>query len=187
MPAKQTFACNSLKNILLQPQVGEKKGIFDCRKYFFTFMNTIFGILSVRGLTLPADLNLSMDPLSTVFEPCDICMNKDLIKPQPKRCRHRKGCSHQDCDCKQFTSPCLTFSKVGLCLHLQFSKINLNLDIDFVPPSLPTRNTDQYDGTVDKKRAYLERMMFVGWLEEWRKSVSMFAANAFPTSIRSVR
>ena len=78
-----------------------------------------------------------------------------------RRCRHKKGCSHENCDCKVFTSPCLTHSKVGLCLHLQWSQFNINMDVDFSPPCLPVSNIDQYDGKIEKKRAFLERMKFI--------------------------
>ena len=59
--------------------------------------------------------------------------------------------------------------------------------MDILVPSLPVCNIDQYDGNNWQKRRYLEQTKPVGWLEEWKKSPNMRAANAFPESKRSVR
>ena len=191
MSEEPAMNINNIREIFTNPNIkrieDEEREKFDFQKYFFIFMQTIFTILLAQGASISSILNLSMDPLSVKYEPCQRCMITDNKRPQTKRCRHRKGCSHEDCDCRVFTSPCLTHSKVGLCLHLQWSQFNINMDVDFSPPSLPTSNMDQYDGKIDDKRAFLERMKFVGWLEEWKKSVSMAEARAFPESKRSIR
>ena len=60
-------------------------------------------------------------------------------------------------------------------------------DIDINPPNIPTRNTKDFNGDNFWKRDYLERTLPVGWLDEWKKSVSMVVASAFSESKRSVR
>ena len=46
----------------------------------------------------------------------------------------------EKCDCEVYNAPSLTYSKIGLALHMEFieddgSKINLDVDIN--PPTLP--------------------------------------------------
>ena len=156
------------------------------------FMEALFAVIVEYGNQLPE--NLSMDPLTTNFDPCETCSSKEFIKPIYKRCHHRPDCQlttdgkHQtDCDCKIFTSPSLTYSKIGAALHLRFGKFGFNLDIDVTPPFIPTCNIDQYDGHNWEKRQYLERTKPIGWLEEWIKSINMHAASSYPESKKSVR
>ena len=70
------------------------------------------------GSILPEMLNLTMDPLTTDFVPCTTCVNLDRFEPYFKRCRHCPGCKKhekaEDCDCDVFTSPSLTYSKIGI-------------------------------------------------------------------------
>ena len=155
-------------------------------------MEALFAVIDKYGSHLPK--NLSMDPLTTKFDPCQTCISNEFIKPLYKRCHHRPDCNltsdgkHQtNCSCKIFTSPSLTYSKIGGALHLRFGKFGFNLDIDINPPNIPTRNIDQYDGNNYQKRQYLEKTKPVGWLDEWMKSVDMFAASSSPDSKRSVR
>ena len=90
---------------------------FDHQLYFFTFFQLIFKIISNLGRRLPEMLNLSMDPLTTDFVPCQTCMNRDRFQPFFRRCHHRPGCKKhrnaEDCGCDFFTSPSLTYSKIG--------------------------------------------------------------------------
>ena len=165
---------------------------FDHQLYFMNFMKALYSAIDKFGSQLPK--NLSMDPLSTNFDPCQACMSTEFIKPVFKRCHHRPDCKitndgkHQaNCDCKVFTSPSLTYSKIGGALHLRFGKFGFNLDIDINPPNIPTCNIDQYDGSNWHKRQHLEKTKPVGWLDEWMKSVNMQAANDFLESKRSVR
>ena len=98
----------------------------------------------------------------------------------------------EKCDCRNYTSPCLSYSKIGLVLHLEFANEDgppLNLDIDVNPPSFPVCNrryyddkyTDKfnveeepdYDGSNTDKRSWLERHRPVGWKTEWLKSEDM--------------
>ena len=86
----------------------------------------------------------------------------------------------ETCQCRVFTSPCLTFSKIGLVLHLEFTQPGgdlLNLDIDISPPALPVSRgyrdrTGEFDGRNVQKRERLERERekLVDWKTEWNKS-----------------
>ena len=91
---------------------------FDHKFYFFTFVQIIYNIISNMGSMLPEMLNLTMDPLTTDFVPCTTCINTDRFQPYFKRCRHRPGCKKhgkaEECDCDVFTSPSLTYSKIGI-------------------------------------------------------------------------
>jgi hypothetical protein len=85
----------------------------------------------------------TMEPLSTSYVPCLRCMlTTETGRPQARRCRHRPDCephkhgvaecrnscsgicesfSHErTCDCQEYTSPCLTFTKIGVALHVKF-------------------------------------------------------------------
>ena len=97
----------------------DEANYFNHQLYFFTFMQLIFNIISSQGQNLPSKLKLSMNPLSTFFVPCKTCMKRELFQPYPKRCRHHPGCKldgkkhREDCGCQNFTSPSLTYSKIG--------------------------------------------------------------------------
>ena len=89
--------------------------------------------------------------------------------------------------CRNYTSPCLSYSKIGLVLHLEFVNEDgslLNLDIDVNPPSFPVskrrykkygwvEEEPDYDGSNTLKRSWLERHRPVGWKTEWLKSEDM--------------
>ena len=50
--------------------------------------------------------------------------------------------------------------------------------MDINPPSIPVCNSNEFDGSNKKKRAWLlrNRKMVVDWRTEWRKSHDMSAA-----------
>ena len=173
-------------------------GHIDTNKYFFTFMEEFYKIVNSGTLKLPNGLSLS-----TKFSPCGVCRNTDYTIAQDVRCKHEPGCQEhlrtlddkeykEKCDCRNYTSPCLSYSKIGLVLHLEFANEDgppLNLDIDVNPPSFPVCNrryyddkyTDNfnvveepdYDGSNTDKRSWLERHRPVGWKTEWLKSEDM--------------
>ena len=101
-------------------------GYFDSTKYFITFMEQFYKTIESGTLTLPEGLKLS-----TKFVPCDVCKNEDYKTPLYVRCRHDPGCEEhaktkddpsykESCQCRNFTSPCLSWSKIGVVLHLEF-------------------------------------------------------------------
>ena len=63
-------------------------------------------------------------------------------------------------------------------------KKRILLDIDLSPPSIPVRNVNDYDGSNQKKRDWLEKFRPKNWLREWRKSPDMSAASGGRRSIR---
>ena len=158
--------------------------------YYKTFMNEFYEVINSGALELPEGLSLSSD-----YTPCEVCTNKDNAREQFVRCRHQPDCqdhkkkmtdrNHEEtCNCRVFTSPCLSFSKIGLALHLEFTQPGgdlLNLDIDINPPALPVSRTynyksHEYDAEFDgrnvmkRERLEREREKLVDWKTEWNKS-----------------
>ena len=158
-------------------------GYLNEKLYFKTFMKGFYEVIKSGTLDLPEGLTLS-----TEYTPCDVCTNKENTREQIVRCRHQADCedhkkkmrdtNHEEtCNCREYTSPCLTFSKIGLVLHLQFTQKDrgiLNLDIDINPPTIPImeRWRDEFDGRNVMKRERLEREreQLVDWKGEWIKS-----------------
>jgi len=78
-------------------------------------------------------------------------------------------------------SPSLTWSKVGVVLHLQWRNADgsiFTLDCDLNSPTWPTHT--RYDGDIINAENYLMRERPVGWLEERSKLEDMSAAAASP-------
>ena len=158
-------------------------GFLDEKLYFKTFMKGFYEVIKSGNLDLPEGLTLSTD-----YTPCEVCTNKENTREQIVRCRHQADCedhkkklrdtNHKEtCECREYTSPCLTFSKIGLVLHLQFRQKEgdmLNLDIDINPPSIPIWEDkgNMFDGRNVLKRDRLERERekLVDWKSEWNKS-----------------
>ena len=167
----------------LKPFLNGK--IFDTTKYFQTFVEEIHRVISSGFDRLPKGLTLS-----TNFTPCDVCKNHD--DNQNIRCRHKKDCEEhlkrlsnpqyeENCNCKEFSSPCLTFSKIGVVLHLQFQEPDgsvFNLDADVNPPTIPVTNIDKFNGSNEMKRKWIleNRHKIVNWRSEYWKSYDMSAA-----------
>ena len=99
---------------------------FPCKAYASFFFETIRTILD--SIRVPK--TFSMFPLNMHYSPCVHCMDMTNKEPQPKRCHHNKGCtihaSNQcddsedcpfECNCKNFTTPSISWSKIGAVLH----------------------------------------------------------------------
>ena len=95
-------------------------GNFDESKYFLTFIEQFYQVVKEypEFHDIPG-LKLSLD-----YTPCDICEDKTNLVKKHVRCRHHPGCEeHQkiekdknyqeQCNCKVFTSPSLSYSKIG--------------------------------------------------------------------------
>ena len=170
----------------------DESGTFDSSLYFFTFLEAFYEALSDSSLNIPEEFNLQ-----TQFDPCHVCVEKEFLNPQFVRCRHVKGCvehekkiqnkNHQEnCKCDVYTSPPISYSKVGVVLHLEYTNedgIKTNLDVDVPPPSVPISNSKDvhgneilYDGSNTQKRLWLEKNRPINWLPEWYKSEDMSAA-----------
>ena len=145
----------------------------------------MYKVIESGKVKLPEGLKLS-----TKYVPCEICRDHEDVIPQDVRCRHEPDCQDhkkrkdnpehkESCDCRVFTSPCMSFTKIGLAMSLEFDEPDgskLNLDVDVSPPTIPVRNNEKYDGSNKKKREWLEKHRPVNWISEWRKSYDMTAA-----------
>ena len=130
---------------------------------------------------------------------------------QVMRCRHKGDCEQHkrcrckepskckcldECGCREYTSPSLTWSKVGVVLHLQWREEDGNLftiDCDLNCPTWPTHT--HYDGDINHASNYLMRERPVGWLQEHSKlemmtgastSVHLVNAKSWPVKFRLI-
>jgi hypothetical protein len=115
---------------------------------------------------------------------------------QVMRCRHKSDCEQHkrcrceepskcecldECGCREYASPSLTWSKVGLVLHLQWREEDGTLstiDVDLNCPTWPTHT--RFHGDSNPACHYLMREVPVGWLEEHSKLEQMDSAQASP-------
>merc|ERR1719234_879795 len=150
-------------------------------------------------LVLPSEF--SMCHLSTSFHPCTKCMTTGLRGLQVMRCRHKSNCEQHkrcsceesskcecldECGCREYASPSLTWSKVGVVLHLQWREEDgtlLTIDCDLNCPTWPTHT--RFNGSTANASDYLIRELPVGWLDEFSKLESMTAAQATPHLLTS--
>ena len=166
---------------------------FKSTKFALDFLQCVYEIIS--NLKLPEDF--TMKPLSTNFSPCLICMKMQYGEPQAYRCQHvpdcpvhircqcedREKCSCR-CDCKQFSSPSLTHSKIGAVLHLEWVETDgttFNLDCDLNVPTVPCGT--RYNGDTHEISMYLRKNKPVNWVEEDSKLVAMTEAQVNPYNI----
>ena len=99
--------------------------VFKTEQYFYDFVASVHSIIST--LELPS--NFLMLPLTTSFHPCTKCMKIGLSGLQVMRCRHKSDCEQhkrcrceepskceclEECGCREYASPSLTWSKVGM-------------------------------------------------------------------------
>ena len=130
-----------------------------------------------------------MLPLKTSYTPCTRCMTLGKSGLQVMRCRHKSDCEQHkrcrceepskckcldECGCREYASPSLTWSKVGVVLHLQWREEDgtiVTIDVDLNCPTWPTHT--RYDGSPDDYANYLMRERPVSWLEEFSKLESM--------------
>ena len=143
-----------------------ENGKFNTTKYFNTFVEEMLEAVESGKIKLPEGLRLS-----TEYIPCEICRSHEDIIPQDVRCRHEPNCQdhkkrkddpdHKEtCNCRVFSSPSISFTKIGIAIHLEFDEpdgTKFNLDVDVSPPTIPVTNVDQYEGDNKKKREWLEK------------------------------
>ena len=92
------------------------------------------------------------------------------------------------CVCANFTSPCLSLSKIGLVLHLMFvdGEERFPIDVDVSPPSFAMTHVKaspwhrnepelipQFNGSIVDKRKNLEKTRPYLWYTEWEKTEDM--------------
>ena len=156
---------------------------FNSEKFFMDFLQSVYEIVS--NLKLPKEF--TMKPLTTNFIPCLICMKMQFGKPQAYRCRHvhdcqvhsrchcedREECSCH-CSCREFSSPSLTYSKIGAVLHLEWLETDgttVNLDCDLNVPTVPCGTP--HDGSIKEIKVYLCSERPWNWVEEDSKLEGM--------------
>ena len=104
--------------------------IFNTTKYFRTFVEEMSKVIDSGSINLPEGLTR----LSTDYTPCEVCKSDDNVIPEYVRCRHEPDCedhkkrledpNHQEsCECSIFTSPCITWTKIGAEIKMSFSCI----------------------------------------------------------------
>ena len=181
-------------------------GEFDCTGYFEDFIGTLSKAIEQMktsdGFVIgDKHYDFTMLPLRLDYDPCLRCMDEsDNLRPQAKRCRHRKDCSahHEQnlpecqnncvgvcdffshmktCDCKEFTSPCVSITKIGAAIHFGFPG-GAFVDCDLNVPTIPT--STPYRGQVAEVKKYLKSARPVNWLEEFSKLEDLGGAGASP-------
>ena len=158
--------------------------------YFHDFVVSVHSIIST--LILPR--KFTMLPLTTSFVACTRCMITGLNGLQVMRCWHKSDCQQHkmcrceepskcgcldECRCRDYASPSLTWSKVGVVLHLQWREKDgtlFTVDCDLNCPTWPTHT--RYEGQPNDAQKYLRTEQPVGWLEELSKLENLTAASA---------
>ena len=161
-------------------------GIFDCTMYFKIFIEEIHNIIKKKSLKLPEGLTLTVN-----YSPCNICKSYEDIIPQYIRCRHQPDCEEhkkreddpyykEKCQCKVYNLPSISFSKIGVVLHLLFQEQNkpFVIDVDVNPPALYVPNVKLFRGSNKMKRSWLKKNRHVirNWRSEYRKTYDMSEA-----------
>ena len=175
----------------------DDENIFRGEKYFYDFVSLVHSTIST--LALPSEFSIL--PLKTAYTPCTRCMTLGKTGLQVMRCWHKTDCElhkmckcedpskcecSNQCGCKEYASPSLTWSKVGLVLHLQWREEDgtlFSLDIDLNCPTWPTYT--RFNGSVNPARGFLRDTVPVGWLDEYFKLVDMKEAGANPHLVNS--
>ena len=173
-------------------QFFDEDNTLKAKHLFFHFVISVYAVIST--LVLPTEL--TMLPLQMSYIPCLKCMTRGLSGLQVKRCRHKTDCKQhkncicsdpsgcecsEQCGCREFTSPSLTWSKVGVVLHLQWREEDgtvWTIDCDLNCPTWPC--VTPYDGSISKAALHISLMRPVGWLEEYSKFEGMEIAQLSP-------
>ena len=101
-----------------------KDDTFNCTKYFQVFFEELNKIIKEKSIKFPVGLSMSVK-----VTPCDVCKSDEDVIPQYIRCKHIPGCEEhkkrkddpkykEKCSCEVYNEPSLTFSKIGVVLHL---------------------------------------------------------------------
>ena len=194
------FSYFDAKQMVLKRDPSRAENPEDCDKYFdennflkpdlyfHDFVASVHSIIST--LELPEDF--TMLPLTTSFTPCTRCMTTKHKGLQVMRCRHKADCEQHkrcrceepskckcldECGCREYASPSLTWSKVGVVLHLQWREEDgtlFTIDCDLNCPTWPTHT--RFDSNINPAERYLRTKQPVGWLEERSKLEMMSSA-----------
>ena len=173
-------------------QFFDEDNVLKAKHLFFHFVISVYAVMST--LVLPTEF--TMLPLKMSHVPCLKCMARGPSGLQVKRCQHKTDCKqHKDCTCsdqsicdcseqcrcREYGSPSLTWSKVGVVLHLQWRNEDGTLwtiDCDLNCPTWPCATP--YDGSISKAALHISQTRPVGWLEEYSKLEGMECAQLSP-------
>ena len=108
--------------------VEQYYGLFDESKYFKVFIDEFCQVIRDHPV-IPEIPGLK---LTLNYTPCAICEDSTNIVKKHVRCRHRPGCEEhkkirthenyqEQCDCREFSSPSLSYSKIGYKSHLSLT------------------------------------------------------------------
>ena len=94
----------------------------DLKKYSETYFILVHTILTEMEKSWPDELqDIELENFTTKYIPCIECMDDDMAWIQVNRCRHSDQCQHMDDDqCHQYTSPCISISKIGILPSFSF-------------------------------------------------------------------
>ena len=196
--AQKLKATENLREVDHMQKYVNKEGIFKPECFFLDFIECMEYAISKSDLSQGFRIgdkhhNFTMMPLTLDYTPCLRCIDVDEHQPEARRCRHRVDCaahhqkglpecqngclgicnffSHQrTCSCKEFTSPSVSISKIGVVLHVAFPDGTI-VDCDVNVPTIPT--STPYHGGVKDLKDYLSRTRPVGWVDECSKAVDM--------------
>ena len=112
----------------------EENGSFDNKKYFRTFIEAMDNVIYSGRVRQPRGLTFS----TRLTHSCLICKCRKDIPPQTIRCKHKIGCKEhmkkieqrdyeEQCNCRVYTNPRLTHTKIGKVILMSFFKLNFNL------------------------------------------------------------
>ena len=167
--------------------IGDNSKEIDSEKLFLNFLRGIFKAVSAHS----KPEGLTMDPLVTSATHCDKSLDTVWTEPEFKRCHHESNCLTHDehCDCKVYNKPCLSRTKIGAVLHLQWSEedgTKYNIDCDINCPNMGI-DKPYYDGTIWQAQHHLKTFTPPGWLEEFAKLEDMSAVRGQSHVTPSVR
>ena len=168
-----------------------KDDTFNCTKYFQVFIEELKKVIEEESINYPVGLSMSVK-----VTPCDVCRSDEDVIPQYIRCKHIPGCEEhkkttddpkykEKCNCDVYNEPSLTFSKIGVVLHLVYREEDKSIkpfiiDVDVNPPTIPVTNVKLFNGSNKMKRMWLKKNKhrITNWRSEWRKSHDMSAAGS---------
>jgi hypothetical protein len=183
------------QTVRVDPRIGpdfapyiKPDGALDSSKLFEDFLTGVYDI--IPSLAEDRTPDSTMTALTTEYTPCISCMldAADWGEPQAQRCRHAADCeTHDDGDdCAEFTSPCLSHSKMGAVLHMGWRVQDGGMfyfDIDLTCPTIPT--STEYDGSFLDAKEFLMKNKPRGWLEEANKMEAIESAGAVNALLQS--
>ena len=133
----------------------------------FIFDSTVKDCFSSNGTRFQCTLSELLN-----CHKSDCAQHKRCMCEEPRKCK-----CLDECGCREYASPSLTWSKVGVVLHLQWREEDgtlFTIDCDLNCPTWPTHT--RFDSNINPAERYLRTKQPVGWLEERSKLEMMSSA-----------